>query len=262
MQQPLHHCSRAQIYQRALELRRTGKLYDPANAALDDVFSGSIDRFCAIADRLRRCRRVLDVGAGHGMLLALLHELGHECCAVDFTDQSGLYPHVYKARRIPFHVCNVEIEPLPFGEAAFDAVVCCQVLEHFTHSHLPAMLEMHRVLSPDGVIEIDVPNVASFRNRSRMLRGKNITYDYREHYLYAKPVLSKGHSFYPLRHNREFTQHELQDLLEAARFREIEVGYLKSRRHREGLERLRSIGTAIKDAIPSLRKSLIAFARK
>jgi hypothetical protein len=95
-----------------------------------------------------------------------------------------------------------------------------------------------------------------------MLRGKNITYDYREHYLYAKPVLYKGHSFYPVRHNREFTRAELRLLLEAAGFRDIEVRYLKSRRHREGLERLRSLGSALRDAIPALRKSLIAFARK
>lgn len=262
MPQPVHQRSRAQIYQRALERRAAGRLYDPQNHELDDVFRGSIDRFCEIADRLRYCRRVLDVGAGHGMLVALLHDLGHECCAVDFSDRSAAYPHAYGARAIPLHVCNVEIDPLPFRDAAFDAVVCCQVLEHFSHSHLPAVREMHRVLGPGGVIEIDMPNVASFRNRSRMLRGKNITYDYREHYLYAKPVLYKGHSFYPQWHNREFTKDELKILLDAAQFRDIEVRYPKSRRHREGLERLRSIGTAIRDSIPPLRKSLIAFARK
>lgn len=258
----VHDLSKKEIYRRALELRAAGRLFHPQNAELDDVFRGSIDRFCDIAGRLRGCRRILDVGAGHGMLLALLHELGHECCAVDFTDRSAAYPEVYRARGIPFHVCNVEIDPLPFGEAAFDGVVCCQVLEHFTHSHLHAVREMHRVLRSGGIIEIDVPNAASFRNRSRMLRGRNITYDYREHYLYAQPVLYKGHSFFPLRHNREFTRDELKLLLEAAGFREIEVRFLKSRRHREGLEKLRSLATAVKDAVPSLRKSLIAFARK
>lgn len=262
MQAAIHQLTRRQIYRRALVLRKGGKLFNPAHAELDDVFRGSIDRFCEIAARLCRCRRVLDVGAGHGMLLALLDELGHDCCAVDFSDQPAAYPEVYAVRAIPFHVCNVEIDPLPFGGGAFDAVVCCQVLEHFSHSHLHAIAEMHRVLSPGGVIEVDVPNVASFRNRSRMLRGRNITYDYREHYLHAQPVLYKGHSFFPLRHNREFTRDELKVLLETGGFREVEVRYLRSRRHREGLERLRSAGTAIKDAIPSLRKSLIAFAIK
>jgi SAM-dependent methyltransferase len=260
--QPLHKLSRRQIYRRALELRRAGALFDPARADLDDVFRGSVDRFCEIADRLRCCRKVLDVGAGHGMLLALLAELGHDCHAVDFADQSAAYPLVYAARSIPFHVCNVEIDPLPFADGTFDGVVCCQVLEHFSHSHLPALLEMHRVLAPGGMIEVDVPNAASFRNRSRMLRGKNITYDYSEHYLHAKPVLYQGHSFFPLRHNREFTRDELSILLMAGGFRDVEIHYLKSRRHREGLEALRSLGTTLKDLVPSLRKSLIAFARK
>jgi hypothetical protein len=51
-------------------------------------------------------------------------------------------------------------------------------------------------------------------------------------------------------------------LLEEAGFRKIEVTFLKSRRYREGLERLRSLGSALRDVVPSLRKSLIAFAEK
>src|SRR6185503_7646832 len=119
-----------------------------------DVFSGSVDRFCEIAYRLREAKSVLDIGAGHGILLALLHELGHDCHAVDFVDQSAAYPAVYSARGIPFQVCNVEIDPLPYADASFDGVVCCQALEHFSHSHLYAAREMRRVLRPGGIVEI------------------------------------------------------------------------------------------------------------
>lgn len=258
----VHDLSRRAIYHRACELQRTGKLFDPGNAQLLDFFKGSVDRFCEIAGRLRNARRVLDVGAGHGVLLALLQALGHECHAVDFTYQPDAYPDTFSSRGIPFAQCNVEIEPLPYPDSSFDAVVCCQVLEHFTHSHLPAVREMQRLLREGGILEIDVPNVASFRNRSRMMRGKNITYDYTEHYLQAQPVLYKGHSFFPARHNREFTRGELQLLLAHAGFKDIDVRYLKSRRHREGLERILDVGTMLRDAVPSLRKSLIAFAHK
>lgn len=258
----VHERSRGSVYAFACELARAGRLFDPNDAGLLDVFKGSVDRFCEIADRLRNSKRVLDVGAGHGILLALLQELGHECHAVDYADQAAAYPEVFETRAIPFRRCNVEIEPLPYDDASFDAVVCCQVLEHFTHSHLPAVREMHRVLRDGGLLEVDVPNVASFRNRSRMLRGKNITYDYAEHYLRAIPVFYKGHSFFPLRHNREFTRDELRLLLSEAAFRDIEVSYLKSRRHREGFARALNAGTMLRDAFPSLRKSLIAFARK
>ena len=258
----VHNLSRAEIYAFACARQRQGVLFDPAREDLLDVFKGSVDRFCVIAHRLRESKSVLDVGAGHGILLALLHELGHDCHGVDFVDQTAAYPRVYGARGIPFQVCNVEIDALPYADGSFDAVVCCQALEHFSHSHLHAVREMKRVLREGGIVEIDVPNAASFRNRSRMLRGKHITYDYREHYLQATPVLYKGHSFFPLRHNREFTRDELALLLEEAGFREIDVRFLKSRRHRTGIESVKNLGTMLRDAIPSLRKSLIAFARK
>ena len=258
----VHNLSKRQILQSALKLRADGRLFRLSDAELEDLFCGSIDRFCDIAFRLRGCKRVLDVGAGNGVLLSLLSGLGHECHALDVVDRAAVYPEIYREKHIRFQVCNVEVDPIPYPDASFDAVVCCQVLEHFTHSHLPTMQEIRRVLAPGGVVEADVPNVAGFRNRSRLLRGKNITYDYEEHYLYAKPILHKGMSFYPLRHNREFTKKELEILLKAAGFREIEVGFLKSRRYRTGWHRLISLGTAVKDALPSLRKSLIAFARK
>lgn len=262
MVNPVHFLTRRKILRHALNLYREGRLFDQAHPGLDSVFAGSIDRFTEIAFRLRGCHKVLDVGSGHGMLLSLLNDLGHECHGVDFTDQAERYPDVYRRKPIRFQVCNVEVDPLPFGDDSFDAVTCCQVLEHFTHSHLPLMREIRRVLRPGGIVEVDVPNAASYRNRSRMLRGKHITYDYLEHYLYTEPVLHKGHSFYPARHNREFTRDELKLLLEHGGFRRIEVTFLKSRHYREGLEQLKSIGSVLRDAVPSLRKSLIAFGEK
>lgn len=258
----VHALGKQAIYQRALELRRAGRLYDLAHPALEEVFTGSVDRFADIAFRLRGCRKVLDVGSGHGMLLTLLNELGHECHAVDFIDQTARYPHAYTGRPISFQVCNVEVDSLPFDDDSFDAVTCCQVLEHFTHSHLPLMQEIRRVLRPGGVVEVDVPNAVSYRNRSRMLRGKHITNDYESHFLRAEPVLYKGMSFYPIRHNREFTAAELHLLLRIAGFRNIQASFLKGRRHREGMRGLLSIGSILRDAIPSLRKFLIAFAEK
>jgi SAM-dependent methyltransferase len=245
----------------AVQLRNAGKLFSRGNAELEDVFKGSVDRFCVIASALRGARRVLDVGAGHGLLLSLLREFGHECHALDVQDQPTAHPDTYDMG-IVFRLCNVEVDPIPYPDESFDAVVCCQVLEHFSHSHLPAMKEIWRVLRPGGIVEIDVPNAVSFRNRSRMLRGKHVTFDYEDHYLYATPILYKGMSFFPRRHNREFTRLELATLLRVSGFRDIDVRFLKSRRYREGVEVLKSIGTAIKDLVPSLRKSLIAFAVK
>jgi SAM-dependent methyltransferase len=257
---PVHTFSKRQILRFALQKRAAGQLYDRGQARIEETFLGSIDRFCDIAVAFRNSRRVLDVGSGNGLLLAILKILGHDVQGVDFFDRSA--DDIYVRHAIPFAVCNVEADPLPFAPESMDAVSCCQALEHFTHSHLPAVVEMKRVLRSGGVIELDVPNAASFRNRSRLLRGKHITFDYREHYLLARPAVYKGREYYPERHNREFTKAELELLLREAGFRDIDVRFLKSRRYRTGLGRIRSAGTAIKDLIGPLRKSLIAFARK
>jgi ubiquinone/menaquinone biosynthesis C-methylase UbiE len=254
--------TKSDIFHKALFLRNTGQLYPAGNEELDDLFNGSIDRFCEIAFRLQSARKVLDVGSGQGMLDSLLTELGHECHAVDIFDQTKRYSEIYCKKSICFQVCNVEVDSLPFRDNTFDAVVCCQVLEHFTHSHLPVMKEIKRVLKTGGIVEVDVPNAVCFRNRSRMIRGKHITFDYEEHYLRAVPVYYKGLSFYPARHNREFTRKELKLLFAASGFRNIEVTFLKSRRYRESLARIRSIGSAFRDLIPSFRKSLLAFGEK
>lgn len=249
------------LLRRAVQLRYEGRLFCRGNSELEDLFKGSIDRFCEIALRLNDAKRVLDVGAGQGLLLSFLMELGHECHALDVRNHAVEYPEIY-GKGIVFQVCNVEADAIPYPDESFDAVVCCQVLEHFSHSPLPSIREMKRVLRPGGVLEIDVPNVASFRNRLRLVRGKHITYDYAAHYLHATPILYKGMSYYPLRHNREFTKEDLELVLHSSGFAQYEVSFLKSRRYREGVQRIRSAGTAIKDLIPSFRKSLIAFAYK
>jgi len=215
MAEDIHPLNRKQIFRKALEARAAGVLYDRDNSRQEDCFRGSIDRFCEIAEVLRGCRRVLDVGAGTGLL-----------------------------------------------DGFFDAVVCAQTLEHFTYSHLAPVREMRRVLREGGILEVDVPNAVCWRNRSRILRGKQITWDYRKHYLLAEPVLYKGKHFFPDRHNRDFTLEELRMLLLEAGFQVFGAHYLKSPRYRQGLDSLRSLASAVRDCVPSFRKSIIAFGRK
>ena len=253
---------RKEIFQLALKVRESGTLYDLNNKAQESNFCGSIDRFCWIAYEFKNQEKILDVGPGPGLLSSLLYELGHKCFAIDIVDNREVYPGIFLKKDIEFKQCNVEVDSIPYHNDYFDGVVCCQVLEHFSHSHLHAIKEMYRVLKPGGIIELDVPNVVSFRNRSRILRGKNITYDYETHYLYSDPISYKNQSFYPDRHNREFTIKELKILLEAGNFKNINCTFLKSRRYRMGLSRIRSLGTILKDMVPSLRKSLIGFAEK
>lgn len=260
--QLVHNLSKREIYQKALSLRAEGMLYDRTDAYLEDSFSTSIDRFTDVAFRLRGAKRILDVGPGSCILVALLSELGHACHVVDLVEFKEKRAAMLKKHKIEFSLCNVEVDNIPYPEDFFDAVTCCQALEHFTHSHLKPVQEFYRVLKKSGIVEIDVPNVACFRNRLRLLRGKHITWDYKKHYLFAEPVIYKGVMCYPDRHNREFTREELHLLLEAAGFINIEVRFPKSSRHREGFGKIKSMGSALRNIIPSTRKHIIAFGEK
>ena len=256
----VHDLTKSQIISKIFALRSKGLLYTlPAETEDNDLFT-SLDRFSDIAVRLRTSRKVLDVGAGTGILIGILAALGHEVYAIDFFDKSGA--SVFKKANAQFAVCNVEADALPFPDLFFDAVCCCQAMEHFTHAHLPPVMEMKRVLKTGGILEIDVPNAACLRNRLRLLRGKHITWDYKEHYLSVVPSTYKGREYYPNRHNREFTKVDLLVLYRAANFSHIDVQFLRDETIRIGPQKLKSVGSWIRNIIPSTRKSLIGFAIK
>ena len=124
------------------------------------------------------------------------------------------------------------------------------------------MSEFRRILKSGGIVEIDVPNVTCFRNRSRLLRGKNITWDFESAYYDADPIQYKNMSFFPMRHNREYTKGELVLLLEKSGFKEPRVDFIQSLHYCKWPEKIRLIGSRIRDIVPSFRKTLIGFGIK
>ena len=102
--------------------------------------------------------------------------------------------------RFDFHNVNVEETPLPFGEDAFDVVLLCEVLEHFTNDPVQALTYIKQVLKPGGTLILTTPNVNRLINVARMIAGQNIYDPY------------SGYGPYG-RHNREYTCAELRELL-------------------------------------------------
>ena len=251
-----------QVKEEFIKAFHSNKLLDLERQDQVEAFSVCMDKYAEVICAFQNCPKVLDVGCAGGIMLSMLHEMGHECHGVDFNDCVSEYPFVFKEKPIQFTVCNLEVDPLPYPDDFFDAVSCGQCIEHFTHSPRHALGEFKRVLKPGGLVEIDLPNVVCFRNRSRMLRGKNITWDFESAYFDAEPIQYRNMSFFPLRHNREYTKGELGILLSRSGFTDIEVRFMKSRRLRTGFSSLRSIGSALRDLVPSFRKSLVGFGRK
>lgn len=110
-----------------------------------------------------------------------------------------------------FSNVNIESGILPYKDATFDVLLFCEVLEHMTIDPLHAMLEIKRVLKPDGRLILTTPNAARLENLAAFAEGRNI-YD---------PYSGYGpHG----RHNREYTRHELALLLDHCGF-EVETFY-------------------------------------
>jgi SAM-dependent methyltransferase len=112
--------------------------------------------------------RVLDAGAGRGTLTLALVERGYRVVALDESAafasylQSRLAPAA--ASRTPSTLTGApwpvpihgDAAALPFVAAAFDGIVCGEVLEHLPDD-ATAVADLARVLRPGGVLVATVP---------------------------------------------------------------------------------------------------------
>jgi SAM-dependent methyltransferase len=105
--------------------------------------------------------KVLDLGCGDGGTAArTLLERGCEYVGVDVSEKAVRLANDqgFDARLID------DAASLPFAAESFDAVLAIEVLEHLFLPQLAAA-EVHRVLKPQGVFILSVPNVAYWRRR-------------------------------------------------------------------------------------------------
>jgi 2-polyprenyl-6-hydroxyphenyl methylase / 3-demethylubiquinone-9 3-methyltransferase len=100
----------------------------------------------------------LDVGCGGGYLPQELTNLFDQVTGVDASLGSVAAAHTHaliSGHKIAYRVSRAE--SLPFADATFDAVTCCDVLEHV--DDLDRLLaEVARVLKPGGIFVYDTIN--------------------------------------------------------------------------------------------------------
>lgn len=80
-----------------------------------------------------------------------------------------------RAEQRGLHAARADIDggPLPVGDAAFDVVLCLDVLEHLFAPEL-VLRELRRVVAPRGRVVIAVPNGLNLFNRLAFLAGRHI----------------------------------------------------------------------------------------
>jgi len=108
---------------------------------------------------------VLDVGCGNGRHTAAAYGLpqavaiGVDLCHADLCagrERLALHDRMGASGGGAWGFAAADSRSLPFGDAAFDLVICSEVLEHIV-DHRRAMAELVRVLKPGGILVVSVP---------------------------------------------------------------------------------------------------------
>jgi SAM-dependent methyltransferase len=119
--------------------------------------------------------RLLDLPCGTGYLSVRAAEQGWDVHPYD------LMPEVWEGGD-GLQVCKADMNALlPIETDRFDAVVCCEGIEHIENPWL-VLREFFRVVRPGGAVIISLPNTIDVRQRFRLLRLGFFT-----HYLPSVP---------------------------------------------------------------------------
>jgi len=148
---------------------------DPIPEGLEHEIAGSETRARYYTRLIRGGRRVLDCGCGNGLTVEHLRDSGFDAWG---TDVSALRKWQWRERRSRDRLVVTDGARLPFESGFFDAVIASGVLEHVGVDELALdgyrvtprptrdaerrafVIELLRVLSPDGVLFLDFPNGA------------------------------------------------------------------------------------------------------
>jgi 2-polyprenyl-3-methyl-5-hydroxy-6-metoxy-1,4-benzoquinol methylase len=104
--------------------------------------------------------RLLDVGCADGLFLHLARLAGYEVQGVEMAE--GSTAHAQEMYELD--VFTGGLREASFPDEYFDVVTFWHVLEHL-HEPLGDMRETHRILRPDGLLIVEVPNIASWQAR-------------------------------------------------------------------------------------------------
>lgn len=110
---------------------------------------------------------------------------------------------------------NLESEILPFEDNSIDGVLLCEIIEHFNSDPMFCLIEINRVLRPNGFIILTTPNAASWFSVYQALQHLHPN----RFAVYGTAPIDTFHCI----HAREYTPSEVTALLEAAGFEGCEV---------------------------------------
>ncbi len=102
--------------------------------------------------------RILDIGCGRGLFLALMREHGWTVSGVEFSRETAAYASEVHG----IDVKTGDAAEWGFDDHSFDVITITHVLEHVQNPS-GVLSECGRLLRPGGLLVIAVPNIASLQ---------------------------------------------------------------------------------------------------
>ena len=173
----------------------------------------------------RSGRNVLEIGSFLGVVSISLKKLGFNVCALDIPEfyNSSALKSLYEKNGIPFTGLNLRNSKLPMESNSLDAVILCEVMEHFNFNPLPVLQEINRVLKDGGYIYIGMPNQTNLTNRIKLIKGRSIHNPIGDYF----QQLNKNNNMIVGLHWREYTLNETVELLQKMGFDIVEKYYFQ-----------------------------------
>jgi len=135
--------------------------------------------FAAILARQGKPQQVLDlldVGCGGGLLAEEFARLNCRVTGIDPSERSLATARAHAAQcKLPIDYRHGFGDALPFPDASFDVVSCCDVLEHI-ENWKGVIAEISRVLKPGGVFLFDTINRTAYSWVANILIAQDLPY--------------------------------------------------------------------------------------
>lgn len=138
--------------------------YNAKNPISAMLVGGFMKNFSALARSFNNPKDIAEVGAGEGYLIEKLVKM-HPKASIVGCDLSERVNELARERLASFPQVSIlkeDAENVSFADDSFDAVICCEVLEHVEHPE-KAIAELYRILHKGGVALVSVPHEPIWR---------------------------------------------------------------------------------------------------
>jgi len=217
------------------------------------------------ADGERGQKKLLEIGSFLGTVSFSLKKLGYDVTALDIpefheVEQSRL---TYQQNGVDYFGVNLRNGKLPFGSSVFDAVIACEVFEHFNFNPLPVLAEVNRILKDGGWFYLAMPNQAHLRSRIKAMLGKSVRDPVST---YFKQLDRKENKIVAI-HWREYTLPETVEMVTSMGFEVTKKYYFSEREtfkfpNSKLMRELYRLCKSAALAVPSFKRTQVVIARK